>query len=165
VPEAIAVHARLVTVFVAVRDLYDNTTPSTYGRELAAVIDRLRAAHATVLVANAVPLQVLPSYVACVKDPASCGAATGALPGPATVGALVAGYDREIAAVVRAHGARLVDVNRALATASARGGAAAPFGANPAGGRGFNLQVRLSPAGAALIAATFAALVPSGLRR
>ena len=63
-PVAIDAHPDLVTVWLAVNDLADNVSPSSYAHDLDQLLGRLRAAvpHARIAVANVPDLTLLPRF-------------------------------------------------------------------------------------------------------
>jgi acyl-CoA thioesterase I len=123
VPQAVAVRPDVVTVWLNVNDLIAGVPPARYGAELEELVHRLRRDGATtVLVADTPRLDTLPLYRACraadgVYTPEGGPAVRCRLdvvppfPPPRVVRARVAAYDREIARVVAAEGAVLVDLH------------------------------------------------------
>ena len=66
-------HPALVTVWASTTDLLAGVAPTAYGQALGELLAGLRAKGRTVLVGNAPPLQLVPSYAHCLGDPSSCG--------------------------------------------------------------------------------------------
>lgn len=112
--EALAVEPDVVTVWLAVNDLASLVPVADYERELQRLVGLLRREGRTeVLVGNVPDLWRLPAYRACLP-----GAARGdvpcrlpAVPARGQVRAVVADFNAAIERVVRAEGARLVDLS------------------------------------------------------
>lgn len=123
VPEAVALHPDLATVWLNVNDLIHGVAPKRFGRTLDGIVHRLLAGGSTtVLVANVPHVESLPIYLACVSPNGLFTAPlgnvvqcppelVGLVPGPSEVRATVAAYNRATARVVRAEGAVLVDLH------------------------------------------------------
>jgi lysophospholipase L1-like esterase len=98
VPDALAQHPTIATVWLNLNDLMNGVTPATYEAELQQVVHRLRQGGATrVLLANALPLDRLP---ALVPDQSATA-----------VGTTVAQYNAATARVATREGAILVDLH------------------------------------------------------
>ena len=91
VPEAVALHPDLVTVWLNVNDIIAGVPPQTYETELQKLLARLRGAR--ILVANVPSLAAVPRFF-----------------GATDIGALVAAYNAAIARASRAAGATVVDL-------------------------------------------------------
>jgi hypothetical protein len=156
-PLASSLRATVVTVWLVSADLLDGTPASTYATQLLQLLRSLRAQGATVLVGNAPPLDQLPGYPACRDGTGRPGRGLRcpvALPDPATLAATTSAYDQAIAADAAQTGSILVDLQGAVATSVAHGGA--PF-LDPSG-------ADLSTAGSTLVAQAFGDAVPAGTR-
>jgi len=116
-PEALAVHPDLVTVWLNVNDLLRGVAVEDYEAQLRRLVHELRRGGATrVLVANTPWLDRLPAYLPCLP-----GGPTGAgptcplrgrpVPDPDALDALVDAYNAAIARVVVREGAVLVDLH------------------------------------------------------
>ncbi len=150
VPPAIAVHPTLATVWFNVDDLAAGLAVEDYESRLDEVVGRLRRAGVTrVLVANTPHLDRLPAYSACRPDPPAnaprCPLNGVTLPPTDQVNALVEAYNGAIARVVARQGATLVDLHAAGQVPDLHPEYVSEDGFHP------------SAAGAAAIAATFAA--------
>jgi acyl-CoA thioesterase-1 len=100
-PQALAVHPDLVTVWLNTNDLVHSVPTATYRSELQRLVHALRQdGHARVLVANTPVLRTLP---AIRNKPAA--------PPPDTIDAAVGDYNQAIASVVQEEAAVLVDLN------------------------------------------------------
>ncbi|MBJ7610423.1 MAG: hypothetical protein JF887_13475 [Candidatus Dormibacteraeota bacterium] len=115
VPQALAVHPTVVTVFFNIDDLVNGVSPTDFGTNLDAIVHALRQdGRARVLVGNAPAIDSLPAFKACqgqATGPAHCPLPAGiTIPPQATVDAAVDAYDAAITAVVAREGATLVDV-------------------------------------------------------
>ena len=122
-PQAVAVKPDVATIWLNVNDLIAGVPAERYGRELERLVHALRdGGNTLVLVANTPELATLPLYRACRSDNGLFTTALGdvvqcsqdiaaQLPKPAKVREAVAAYNREIARVVAAEGATLVDLN------------------------------------------------------
>ncbi|MDQ6709448.1 MAG: SGNH/GDSL hydrolase family protein [Candidatus Dormibacteraeota bacterium] len=114
-PEALAVHPTLVTVWLNVNDLLAGVTPAVYEDQLATLVHALRQrGTAKVLVANTPYLDHLPAVVKCLSAlpavTAGCPTGTGS-PTAAELNARVDQYNAAIQRVVRKEGALLVDLH------------------------------------------------------
>lgn len=114
-PRALAEKPDLVTVWLAVNDLVGLVPVDAYERQLQRLVHQLRrGGRAEVLVANVPDLWELPAYRACVPgsgvDDVPC--VLPLVPSEAQVRARVADFNAAIKRVVRAEGARLVDLSR-----------------------------------------------------
>jgi len=149
-PEALAVHPTLVTVWLNVDDLAAGVSAGDYEARLGELVHALRRGGAArVLVANTPSLDRLPVYLACRAGAGACPFA-GAVPEPAELNALVDAYDAAIARVVGREGAVLVDLHAAGEVPDAHPDWVGADGFHP------------SAAGHAAIAARFAAAVAGG---
>jgi acyl-CoA thioesterase-1 len=138
--QAVALRPTLVTVWLNVNDMIAGVTPEDYERQLGTLVKALRRDGATrVLVANAPPLDRLPSYLARRN--------VGSLPEPDVVNDLVDAYNSATARVAAGQGAALVDLH-ALGMAARADGSEASLVA----GDGFHP----STAGYAAVAGAFA---------
>ena len=124
VPYAISLKPNLVTVWLAVNDIFAGVRPHAYERDLGRLVATLRQDGGTrVLLANTPPLDHLPAYRACFRSGASrlaCLFHRHAAP-PGGIGELVDSYNAAIARVARREGAVLVDLHAAGMAARARG--------------------------------------------
>ena len=114
-PEAVAVHPSVVTVWLNVNDLVDGIPASTYAGQLRQLVHALRqTGRARVLVANTPDLRQLPAYQACVANAPNSGPAcpipATLIPSPQQVTDLINAYNAAIALVVKQEGATLVDL-------------------------------------------------------
>jgi lysophospholipase L1-like esterase len=117
-PQALAVHPDLVTVWLNVNDLLAGVSPALYESRLAQLVHALRrGGHTRVLVANTPWLDRLPAYTACRPETTltaqPCGLPGGAAPPPAELDRLVDAYNDAIGRVVAREGAELVDLHAA----------------------------------------------------
>ena len=129
VPEALAAHPRVVTVFLNANDARGGVPPATYQAQLTSLLRQVRQGGAAeVLVANLPPLQDLPVYTACQPyAPATDGGCdTSARVTPDEVAGLVDAYNRAIAAAASATRARVVDLH-ALTESKVRNGTEGAF--------------------------------------
>ena len=103
-PEALAVHPDLVTVWVSTEDIVSGTLLATYGHDLSQLVEALRQQGATVLLANAAPPVLYPALESCPGGANGCGPG-GSAPRP-TAGEVteVTDYDNTIASVARQTG-------------------------------------------------------------
>lgn len=155
VPEAMALHPDVVTVWLSLSDLLAGEPADAYQAQLDQVVHRLRGNGATkVLVATTPPLGQLPGYQRCVRSPQQCRPDLQHLPSPATAAALAQAYNTAIARVAADQGAVVVDVHAAMARALARPSGSALTSTD---------DLDLSTGGHALVAGLFAsALTRSG---
>jgi len=126
-PQALAVHPALATVWLNVNDIVASVPASDFERDLGTLVGGLRANGATrVLVANVPPLDELPAYVACRSATSSqdapgpvrpgagsrnaCGDGS-RLPTPAALDAIVDAYNAATARVAAREGAAVVDLH------------------------------------------------------
>jgi len=124
-PRALALRPTLVTVWLNVNDLISVVPVDRYETQLRQLVHALRRdGAARVLVANTPPLQILPSYLACRRNPTGLCALAAAQP-PEVVSAFVDSYNAAITRVTVAEGAVLVDLHGA----SLRSQRAGEFGA------------------------------------
>jgi acyl-CoA thioesterase-1 len=147
-PPALAAHPTLATVWFNVDDLVAGVPVADYEARLDRLVSGLRAAGARVLLANTPQLDRLPAYAACRPDPPAgpkCPLGSITLPPPDQVQAQVREYNAAIARVAARDGAVVVDLYAS--------GEVAVQHPEYVGRDGFHP----SAAGAAAIAATFAA--------
>lgn len=110
-PQALAAHPTLVTVWLNVNDIIASVSPADYQRELESLISGLRqGGRTTVLVANTPPLDQLPAYVEC-RSGAFGSLGQSLCPAPAALNATVDAYNQATAAVAASTGAILVDLH------------------------------------------------------
>lgn len=113
-PQAMAVHPTVATVFFTVDDLVNNVSPADYASNLDAIVHQLRQAGATVLVAAAPHIDGLPAYNACSGTPGtmtSCPLGQGVvLPPPAVADAAIDVYDAAVQSVATRESAIIVDL-------------------------------------------------------
>ncbi len=154
-PEALAVHPDLVTVWVSTEDIVSGTLLATYGHDLSQLVEALRQQGATVLLANAAPPVLYTALESCPGSTNGCRPG-GSAPRPAAGEVTeVTDYDNTIASVARQTGARLVDVHAALSSAVETGGAESVLSADGSS---------LSPVGSVLVARTFLKALPARFR-
>jgi acyl-CoA thioesterase-1 len=115
-PEALAVHPDLVTVWLNVNDLLAGVTPTTYEAQLDDLVHALRrGGHTRVLVANTPWLDQLPAYLACRPDAPltapPCALPSDAAIAPAALDMLVDRYNVAVSQVAVREGAELVDLH------------------------------------------------------
>jgi lysophospholipase L1-like esterase len=111
-PQALAVHPTVATVYFTVDDLAQGVSPADYEADLDRMVRALRQGGRTVvLVGNAPHISSLPAYRACVAHASACPLGSDVtVPPPGAVDAAVDAYDAAIARVVAKEGAVLVDV-------------------------------------------------------
>lgn len=115
VPQALAVHPDVVTVFFNIDDLVNGVSAAAFAANLDTIVRTARRnGQARVLVANAPSIDNLPALRACygagdgsVRCPVPAGVA---IPARDVVDAAVNAYDEAIATVVAREGATLVDL-------------------------------------------------------
>jgi lysophospholipase L1-like esterase len=117
-PQALAVHPDLVTVWLNVNDLIAGVSPATYESRLGQLVRALRrGGHTRVLVANTPWLDRLPAYLACRPEAPStaqpCELPGGRATPPEELDTLVDAYNEAIGRVVLREGAELVDLHAA----------------------------------------------------
>ena len=114
-PEALAVHPTIVTVWLNVNDLLAGVTPDAYEAQLDALVHALRQrGSARVLVANTPYLDRLPAVVKCLSASPSQSSQCPTGFGTATASELNARVDQYNAAITRVvtrQGALLVDLH------------------------------------------------------
>jgi hypothetical protein len=150
-PNALAVHPDLVTVWVSTADIVAGTTPSTYEDELRQLVRPLRKRGAIVLLADVAPAALDPAIGVCKSSGRGCQARLRQQP-PANISA----YDAVIASVARTTGARLVDIHSVLGSALRDSGLAGILATD---------QMSLSPRGAALVEMAFRAQLPKAFAK
>ena len=155
-PEALAVHPDLVTVWVSTEDIISGTPLVTYGQDLSQLVEALRHQGATVLLANAAPQALFPALESCPSDNDGCGPGAPSISPAAGAATEVTDYDNTIASVASRTGARLVNLHAALSSALQTGGAGNLLSAD---------GVSLSPGGDSLLAQTFLKALPARFRR
>ncbi|MBV8527502.1 MAG: SGNH/GDSL hydrolase family protein [Candidatus Dormibacteraeota bacterium] len=113
-PQALAVHPTVATVFFTIDDLVQQVTPTAYEANLDTIVHSLRTAGATVLIAAAPHIDGLPAYNACVGVPGStakCPLPPGAsLPPPAAVDVAIDAYDAAVQSVAARENGIIVDL-------------------------------------------------------
>lgn len=114
-PQALAVHPDVVTVFFNIDDLVNGVSPETFGVNLDTIVHAMRqGGRARVLVANAPAIDGLPAFKACLgagSGSVQCPVPAGvAIPSKDVIDAAVNAYDAAITAVVANEGATLVDL-------------------------------------------------------
>lgn len=113
-PQALAVHPTVATVFFTIDDLVAGVTPAEYGSNLDTIVHSLRKAGATVLVAAAPHIDGLPAYSACTATSGStttCPLGPGiTLPPPAEADAAIDVYDAAVQSVAARENAIIVDL-------------------------------------------------------
>jgi len=144
-PQALALHPTVATVFFTVDDLVQGVPAAGYEANLDRIVHALRQGGGTVvLVGNAPHIDRLPAYQACLSGGALCPLGPDAtVPPPSVVNADVDAYDAAIARVVAREGAVLVDVASRGSDIVANPEDIAPDGLHP------------SPSGHAALAALF----------
>lgn len=162
VPEALRLEPTLVTVWLNVNDMNRAVSVDEYERALQALVHALRrGGRAAVLVANTPPVERLPALrsqdryyynddVGQYYDYVN-GVYLDALPTEADIAALVDSYNEAIQRVVSSEGAVLVDLHTAMAAVAEEDADALVS----------NDGFHPSTAGHELIAATFAAALPT----
>lgn len=114
-PQALAVHPTLVTVWLNVNDLLAGVTPQSYEGQLRSLVHALRQRGAArVLIANTPALDRLPAVRACLSGtlPATSPCPTGvATPTIDQLNAQVDRYNAAISRVAAGEGAVLVDLH------------------------------------------------------
>ena len=113
-PQALAVHPTVATVFFTIDDLVAGVSPAEYAANLDTMVHSLRKAGAAVLVAAAPHIDGLPAYNACSGTPGSttkCPLGPGVvLPPPATADAAIDVYDAAVQSVAARESAIIVDL-------------------------------------------------------
>jgi lysophospholipase L1-like esterase len=113
-PQALAVHPTVATVFFTLDDLVAGVTPQDYGRNLDTIVHSLRQDGATVLIATAPHIDGLPAYSACSGAAGSttkCPLGQGVvLPPPAAADAAIDVYDAAVQSVATRESAIIVDL-------------------------------------------------------
>lgn len=115
-PQALAVHPDVVTVWLNVNDLIAGVSAPIYETQLDQLVHALRrGGRARVLVANTPWLDQLPAYLACHPNPPPtappCGLPSIVTIEPPALDAMVDGYNDAIRRVVVREGAELVDLH------------------------------------------------------
>ncbi len=155
-PQALAVHPELATVWLSTADILAGTTPSVYEQELQQLVEALKNAGATVLLANAAPPDVFPALASCESDPSDCNSQGGPTLSSPALESTVSAYDNVIAAVARQTGADMVNVHSALERDVQVGGVENVLSS---GGKA------LSNVGATAVAHAFGAQLPGRFRK
>ena len=153
--QALALHPQLALVWLSTADIVTGTTPLVYAQELQQLVETLKHAGATVLLANAAPPVVFPALLSCESDPSDCTQGGSTILSPA-LESTVSAYDDGIAAVARQTGADLVDVHSALERDVQVGGVESVL--SPDG-------TALSNIGATAVAHAFEAQLPRRFRK
>jgi lysophospholipase L1-like esterase len=135
-PQALALHPTVVTVFFNIDDLVNGVSPVTFGTNLDTMVRALRqGGKATVLVGNAPTIDSLPALRVCqgaVIAGVTCPVPAGvAIPAQTVIDSAVDAYDAAIAAVVAREGAVLVDVRAHSDQLTANPAALAADGLHP----------------------------------
>lgn len=112
-PQALAAHPTVATVWLNVDDLVRAVPVATYEQQLHDLVRALRGGGATtVLVANTPILTHLPAIVACRSAATNCPLPPGTpVPSDAVLDATVDAYNAAIERVVTSEGAVLVDLH------------------------------------------------------
>ena len=115
-PEALAVHPTVVTVWLNVNDLIRGVSAADYEAQLGQLLHTLRRGGQTqVLVANTPDLGQLPAYRACLPNAPAGGPAClipdGLVPTPQSVAAIVDAYNAATSQAAKQEGATLVDLH------------------------------------------------------
>jgi len=115
VPEALAVHPNLVTVWLNVNDLIAGVTPDVFEGQIDELVHALRQrGSARVLIANTPYLDRLPAVVKCLgaNPPTTSGCPTGVgTPTLVQLNAQVDSYNAAISRVAAKEGGTLVDLH------------------------------------------------------
>lgn len=115
IPEALAVHPNLVTVWLNVNDLIAGVTPGVFEGRIDELVHALRQrGSARVLIANTPYLDRLPAVVKCLgaNPPATSGCPNGVRTAtPGQLNAQVDSYNAAISRVAAKEGAMLVDLH------------------------------------------------------
>ena len=113
-PQALAQHPTVATVFFTIDDLVARVSPAEYGSNLDTIVHSLRKAGATVLVAAAPHIDGLPAYDACSGASGSttrCPLGPNVtLPPPAVADAAIDVYDAAVQSVAARESAIIVDL-------------------------------------------------------
>ena len=148
-PQALALHPALATVWFNVDDLIAGVSVEDYSARLDQLVGGLRRAGVRVLLANTPQLEHLPAYAACRPNPppgsVQCPLGSVVLPPPDEVVADEQAYNAAIATVAAREGATLVDLYAAGDVPDQHPGYVGRDGFHP------------SAEGASAIATTFAA--------
>jgi hypothetical protein len=154
-PQALAVHPELATLWLSTADIVAGTAPLLYEQELKQLVEALTHGGATVLLANVAPPEVLSALAPCESDPSVCHAQDGPTLRSPALASTVSTYDDVIASVARQTGADMVDVHSALERAVDDGGVESVL--SPDG-------TALSDRGATVVAHAFDAQLPRRFR-
>ena len=155
-PQALARHPALATVWLNVNDILHGVPPAEYERRLDVLVRALvRGGDTLVLVANTPAFELLPAYREWQAAVEAAGYPQVGLPSAAQIKAVVDEYNEAIARVTRRHGAVLVDLHGAGAAALGQGTAGSLVGAD-----GFHP----STAGHRAVAEVFARALEKALR-
>jgi len=154
-PQALALHPELVSVWLSTADIVAGTSPPVYEHELEHLVGAFTRTGATVLLANAPPPDVVSALATCGPGPSACAGRGGPVPQTPALATAVSAYNGAIASVARATGADLVDIYSALERAARDGGVKSLL--SPDG-------TALSGSGATVVVHAFDAQVPSRFR-
>jgi hypothetical protein len=153
--QALALHPQLALVWLSTADIVASTTPLVYGQELRQLVEALKHAGATVLLANAAPPVDFPALLSCESNPSDCTQGGSTILSP-SLDSTVPAYDDVISAVARQTGVDLVDVHSALERDVQVGGVESVL--SPDG-------TALSNIGATAVAHAFEARLPRRFRK
>ena len=124
-PDALALHPDLVTIWVGTADIVAGTSPSVYSQELEKLVQEFRREGAVVLLANVAPQQIDPALETCLTYAAACGrpgVAPPVLPSSSSLTADSSAYDGVIDSVAHRTGATVVNLGDLLTSAINKGG-------------------------------------------
>ena len=153
-PDALAVHPDLVTIWESTADIVAATPPAVYGEALEQLVRAFRREGAVVLLANVVPPQLNPVLEACLGYAAACGPPGAPRPVSPSSSSLSKGgsaYDAVIDSVARRTGAVVVNLGAVLSASIDKNGLSHLVSPN---------DVSLSQGGADLIARAFQSRLP-----
>jgi hypothetical protein len=158
-PDALALHPDLVTIWESTADIVAATPPAVYGEELDKLVEAFRRAGAVVLLANVAPPQLDQVLETCLAHAAACGPPGSpllALPSSPSLTKDSSAYDAVIDSVAHRTGAVVVNLGAVLTAAIDEGGLSHLVSPN---------DTSLSQNGADLVARAFQSHLPRRFAR
>jgi len=119
-PDALALHPDLVTIWENTADIVAATPPAVYGEGLEKLVQAFRREGAVVLLANVVPPQLDPALEACLAYAAACGPPGGprsVSPSSSSLTKDSSAYDAVIDSVAHRTGVVVVNLGAVLSAA------------------------------------------------